>query len=246
MPRTNAPPARGLLKTSPVPGQHHRWLPSDDLSAFVEHFWFVSWNLCGHSDQEVATLPHPSVHMVFERGHVAEIVGVHTRRFVRRLNGHGHVFGIKFKPGGFHTFYKNDLLHLRNRHIPIESVFGERGMELSEAITNNIDNEQWMQLAEQFLRGCLPSVDHSLKQTTDIVALMSQDKTIASINQISEQCGIGIRQLQRLFCAMLASLPSGCCNVIGSTKHWHNLVRLPNQIGLSSPYTSVIVIRHIL
>src|SRR4029453_4327650 len=60
---------RGVLKT---PGtspryRHERYHPSPDLDPYVEHYWVVEWDLRGQAPQRAETLPHPSVHMVFEQ-----------------------------------------------------------------------------------------------------------------------------------------------------------------------------------
>lgn len=199
MQRTSAPPARGLLNMPAAPEHHCRWLPEKQLAPFVEHFWFVSWDLVGQPAQLVSTLPHPSVHLVFEHGRAAEIGGVHTRRFVRQLQDTGHVFGIKFRPGGFHPFFQRDLIHLRNQTLPIETVFGKMGTELDNAISNSSDNNERMQRAEHFLMRHSPMVDEPLRLVTCIIAYMSQEQAVTNINQVSEQFGMSVRQLQRLF-----------------------------------------------
>jgi AraC-like DNA-binding protein len=207
MSRSTAPPARGVLKAPPMKGEHYRWLPNDALSPLVEHFWFVSWDTEGKSPQTVATLPHPSVHMVFESGVGAEIAGVYTKRFVRELRDKGEVFGIKFKPGGFHPFYKRDLIHLRNRRVPIESVFGVEGVELGNQISACSSNEARMQLAEQFLTKHAPTKDEPTRLIADFFEVLMRDKSITSLNQVCSQLDIGMRQLQRLFTRYVGVTP---------------------------------------
>lgn len=205
--RKSAPAARGLLKSPNLPGEHQRWLPCEKLSSFVEHFWFVGWDLRGQPEQTVSTLPHPSAHLVFEAGLTAEIVGVHTQRFVRRLSNQGNVFAVKFRPGGFYTFYKRNLILLRNQRVPIESVFGMGGATLGTLIENTKDNEQRMQLAEQFLMDHSPAADDSLALVTNIFALIRQDPSITSIDPICERFNISMRQLQRVFTRYVGVAP---------------------------------------
>ena len=97
-------PARGVLHHPPGPGvfHHARLAPPEVLGGFVEHFWIVRWDLRDHAPQTRETLPHPNVHLVFERG-LTRIFGVHTARFTRVLEGAGCVFGVKFRPGGFQS-----------------------------------------------------------------------------------------------------------------------------------------------
>jgi hypothetical protein len=75
--------------------------PGEALAELVEHYWTVSWDLRGRDPHLQHTLPHPGVHLVAERDR-SGIMGVTTGRFTRRLEGQGRVFGIRFRPAGFH------------------------------------------------------------------------------------------------------------------------------------------------
>ena len=61
---------RGILhpQASGEEFQHARLAPAPDLGFFIAHYWSVSWDLSGQAPRLAETLPHPSVHLVFERG----------------------------------------------------------------------------------------------------------------------------------------------------------------------------------
>src|SRR5690348_9956012 len=98
---------RGILKqrAGEERFQLSRYLPSQDLSFFVEFYWIVRWDLRGQEPYIQETLPHPCVHLVFEPGQ-SMVFGVSTGKFSRQLEGKGRVFSIKFKPGAFYPFVK--------------------------------------------------------------------------------------------------------------------------------------------
>ena len=105
MPRDPGPP-RGLLRT-PSLGEgvreHERVAPrSDALAEHVAHFWWVRWELA--TPTVVETLPHPCVHVTVEARR-AELGGVATGTFRRRLVHRGRVFGVKFRPAAFATWF---------------------------------------------------------------------------------------------------------------------------------------------
>ena len=102
MVRSNAGKPRGVLnlKAGENKFQLSRHLPAADLSFFIEHHWVVTWDLTGQQPHLQETLPHPSVHMVFEKGK-SRIVGVMTRKFSVLLENRARVYGVKFKPGAF-------------------------------------------------------------------------------------------------------------------------------------------------
>jgi hypothetical protein len=82
--RKTAPP-RGVLKTAAVAPeryQHARYHASADLEPYVEHYWSVQWDLRGLAPEQAETLPHPSVHMIFERNVGGRIAGVARGKFL--------------------------------------------------------------------------------------------------------------------------------------------------------------------
>src|SRR5664279_2684683 len=85
-----------VQRQSPV----QRFLPEEPLEPLIERFWTISWDLAGQPPQIGETLPHPSVYLVVEAGR-SGLAGVNTHRFIRTLEGHGRVFGVKFHPGCF-------------------------------------------------------------------------------------------------------------------------------------------------
>ena len=77
---------RGVLSpSSEAEGiAHARFAPSAALLPFVAHFWTVRWDLRGRPSFLAETLPHPCVHLLFERGR-AQVAGLSTKVFRRRL-----------------------------------------------------------------------------------------------------------------------------------------------------------------
>jgi hypothetical protein len=99
--RRKVDPARGVLHEStvdPERSRHVRYHPSPDLEQFVEHYWSVQWDFRGVAPERVALLPHPSVHLIFDRRAGARIMGVRRGKFTRLLHDRGEVFGVKPSP----------------------------------------------------------------------------------------------------------------------------------------------------
>src|SRR5271154_7264072 len=153
-PPTIAPP-RGVLAAAPSPhGQffHLRLAPPPALAPWVQHFWMVEWDLREVAPRLQETLPHPSVYLVFERKleqpfpqplpqMAAEISGVSTGKFSRRLEGWSRVFGVKFKPGGFRTFLGEATSTITDCVLPAQQVFGPSVLELAAHIYRCPDAE---------------------------------------------------------------------------------------------------------
>src|SRR5262245_53198081 len=122
-PREDA--ARGVLapRGEPPRWRHARYLPADDLADVVEHYWTVAWDLEGLPPHRQETLPHPSVHLVFE-GDDARVYGVVTHKFARVLAGRGRVVAAKFRPGAFRPFLAAPAWTIADHTLPAEQLFG--------------------------------------------------------------------------------------------------------------------------
>lgn len=190
---------RGVLHAHPGGGifAHERHAPAEDLAPFVEHFWMVSW-------QDVAepvvreTLPHPSVHVVLERGQSA-VAGVPRGRFTRTLEGTGLVFGIKFRPGGFRPLITYAVSELTGRSIELGEIFGTGHRALERAVLGAPSTAKRVEAASKFLRRRLPPPDPRVHETATIVELVLTDRDIRSVEDIADKTGTSPRALQRLF-----------------------------------------------
>src|SRR5581483_2851557 len=151
---TRAPvgPPRGVLRRSPgAAGVHHQRLaPAPALAGSVAHFWTVSWDLRGRPPEAAATLPHPSVHVIFE-GARAQVAGVVRGRFARRLEGRGCVFGVKFRPAAFQPLLGAPMSGLTDRRVPARAIFGRAAADLSTVLAAEPRFEARVLLAEAFL-----------------------------------------------------------------------------------------------
>jgi AraC-like DNA-binding protein len=196
--RVDAP--RGLLNLELADGRVHlaRYFPPDpSISFFVEHYWFVRWNLAGQPQFISETLPYPSVHVVLEQDD-SRVVGVPQGRFTRTLRGDGHVFGIKFKPGGFRPFVDGTVSRLTNRSVSLASVL-DYASQLEERVLGAGTDAAMIERAETLLRQHLPEQDPQIPRLATIVDAIAADRSIVRVDQLVAGGGLGKRALQRLF-----------------------------------------------
>jgi AraC-like DNA-binding protein len=177
-------------------GNHGRYWPSADLAPFVEHYWTVEWDVA--EPQLAETLPHPSVHLVLERGQ-AQLAGVTTQRFTRVLEGRGRVVSAKFRPGGFKPFIEEPVSSLSDRVVPLAAVFGEAAADLAQRVLAERDPATAIGLLEDFLRGRQPQPDPQAELAAGIVARIATERQITRVEQVAESFELNLRRLQRLF-----------------------------------------------
>ncbi|HKE93251.1 MAG TPA: helix-turn-helix domain-containing protein [Povalibacter sp.] len=206
-------PARGMLRGPGVTGKfwHSRTAPDEGLRDFVEHFWIVRWDLTGHAPQQSETLPHPNVHLVLARND-SRIAGPHTSRFVRTLEGGGQVLGVKFRPGGFHPFFRKPIATLADTSLPLADVFGDASGDLEETVLAQEDDAAMIDAVSCFLLERRPIADPRVDEVSHIVASIVHDRSITSVDHLVQRHALDKRALQRLFAKYVGVSPKWVIN----------------------------------
>jgi AraC-like DNA-binding protein len=207
--RKTAPP-RGVLNTATAdPGRyrHARYHPSPDLEGYVEHYWSVSWDLRGLAPERAETLPHPSVHMIFERHAGGRITGITRGKFSRLMEGEGGVVAAKFTPGGFYPFVGTPISTFANASPSVGEVFGVRGDALERAVLAASDDAARIAIVEDFLRERRPPADDTAALMTDVVYAVAADRGILSVDDLVARYRMNKRTLQRLFAKYVGVSP---------------------------------------
>jgi AraC-like DNA-binding protein len=201
-------PPRGLLNRAIGHRhfRHTRHLPSPELAPFIEHYWVVTWNLGSQPPYAQSVLPHPSVHMVFERDR-SRIYGVMSGVFTYWLHGSGRVLGVKFRAGGFYPFLGHAVGDLANRDVPVMQVFGGEAAGWEDLILSQPDEPAMIARIEGLLGPYLPMPDPIVDRIGQIMAAIRQDRSITRVEQVVATSGYSMRALQRLFHAYIGVSP---------------------------------------
>jgi AraC-like DNA-binding protein len=203
-----APVARGVL--DPLEGGRRFDLslraPAAELAELVEHYWTVRWDLRDRDPYTQHTLPHPAVHLVAERGR-SGIRGVTSGRFSRELVGRGRVFGVRFRPAGFHPFLGAPVATLTDRTVAVAEVLGRDGAALVDRLLSLDEEASMVAAAEAFLRDRPPPADPRVAEVNRIVDQVVADRAITKVDHLVEQTGVGKRRLQRLFAEYVGVSP---------------------------------------
>lgn len=173
-----------------------RFYPSPELQEFVEHYWTVRWERQPRVVRE--TVPHPSVHLVFEPGD-SKLHGVHLRRFSRVIEGDGRVLGVKFWPGGFRAFMKNPVRSLTGKIVHPTAIFGTDVLDAENQAVGLADAPSAFEVIERFLIAYQPVANNELRLVTEMNKQIACNRSITQVSMLVDQFGIGLRTLQRLF-----------------------------------------------
>lgn len=186
---------------------HTRYAPSAVLAPFVEHYWAVTWDLRGRAPQRMETLPHPSVHMIFEPNGRSRIAGVARGKFVRMLEGKSGVFGVKFKPGGFHPFVSTPISSFTDRTVSLGDVFGADGVGLDDALMAESDDTRRVRVVETFLVGRELAPDANVARVAEMVYAVAREPGFLKVEDLVACYGVNKRTLQRLFAKYVGVSP---------------------------------------
>lgn len=211
MARTKTEPPRGIVGATsgvaPERFEHQRLLPSARTAPFVEHHWTVAWQMPPGATQERHTLSHPSVHVSLAVGALARVgvTGPTRGRFTWVLSGSGRVVATKFLPGAFRVLLaRKTMRELVDVVADLDAVVDARvagvvGAAFAavdaagvDAVVDAVD-AAWAAVLPK-----APPADQAL--LLRIVERARDDRSLTRVEQLVDDSGLHIRELQR-FCA---------------------------------------------
>jgi|HubBroStandDraft_3_1064219.scaffolds.fasta_scaffold20909_2 AraC-like DNA-binding protein len=192
--------ARGILRRPLSSGKlsHARRSPPPDLAYWIAHYWMITWDLRGCAPHLAEALPHPNIHVVFEKDN-AVVSGIQTRKFSRLLEGRSQVFGVKFHPGGFRPFLKSSVSALADSTVPANRIFGKAVNALTRILASARKESEKVAAANAFFGARLPEPDDTIALAGQLVARILAEPNIKTVNDLATCTGISKRSLQRLF-----------------------------------------------
>ncbi|MFD3945894.1 DUF6597 domain-containing transcriptional factor [Streptomyces sp. NPDC058579] len=183
--------------------------PAPELRPYLEHYWFIDWEL----DEPYAShvVPHPSVNVVFQRYRdedttFAEVAGIGLELFTKKLTGVGRVCGVQFRPGGFRPFAPDrPVSEWTGRRVPLDTVFTDTDATSASVATSvaavldpETDHARVAAL-DAFLLAHGPAPDPQATQAMELVQLTRTDRSIRRVSELASAAGLSSRSLQRLF-----------------------------------------------
>jgi AraC-like DNA-binding protein len=166
----------------------------------------INWDLRGCKPQVVETLPHPNIHLIFEKG-TSVVSGVQTCRFSRVLEGQARVFGVKFRAGGFRPFLDRAVSKLADSIVPASHVFGKDLEPLETILLSSGKEDDKVQAADDFFRAHAPRPDPQVEMAGHLVERILREPEIKTVDDLANRAGMGKRRLQRIFNEYVGASP---------------------------------------
>jgi AraC-like DNA-binding protein len=196
--------SRGILAPGRLLRQvrFRRHLPAPALRPWVEHYWFVDWDLAEPFAQQV--VPHPAVNVVFRRDgdgpETAEVAGVGRELFSITLVGSGRVSGVQFRPGGFRPFWPGPVAELTGLRRSFADLAGRwpPARDHTGGACDGTDAER-CHVLDTLLTGWAPASDPVTDEVIRLVEEIRTDRTVLRVDAFARRHGLSTRRLQRLF-----------------------------------------------
>lgn len=180
--------------------------PHPDLSAWIERYWSVTWDLGPDEVVRTSTLDEPSVHLTRERGGArragtdgpgAWVTGPVTRgRFDVDLTGRGDVIGIKFRVGGVLAVVAPDRLEvraLRDTTTPAGDWFPDGGPPADLPA----GAREAAPVLDSWLLGLEPREPPGYAAFLHVLEILAEP-SVTTIAALEARTGLSARSLQRL------------------------------------------------
>jgi AraC-like DNA-binding protein len=174
-----------------------RQAPSPGISAYVAHFWVVTWtDLAEPYEQRIVS--HPTVNMTITHD-FHQIAGVIKGGFSYTMRGSGRALGTRFRPGGFRPFLGGPVSQLTGRFVEIAEMYGPAGVTLVEQVLAEPDARAAVALVDKFFLSLDPDPDPLAEEVAALVAMLESDVSVTRVDQLAARSGRSVRSLQRLF-----------------------------------------------
>jgi AraC-like DNA-binding protein len=135
------------------------WIdPDPAVSAIVDQYWHVSWELGDGERLEQPIIDLPAVTVSIEEGDVPApfvITGVQKRAWQRTIHGTGRVFAIRLRPAGLAVLSDLAPQQVADATVPLTVRLDARPHGLMRAIASRSDPAERARAADEAVRHAL-------------------------------------------------------------------------------------------
>ena len=198
--RTNIAPISGVVHQRQHSNQYRlrRYFPSPDLRSLVEQFWFVDWDLPEQTPHLQKNLPDPNFHLIVEN-QWGKILGPVSKAYEYEMRGSGSILGVKFVVASLPPYLASLPGDFVDREVAIDAILNIDARALFVELQNTVSDKQKVKVFERHLRPFASPPTQHQKTASELVELIKTTSDLITVNQLTEQTGIQIRALQRIF-----------------------------------------------
>jgi AraC-like DNA-binding protein len=179
------------------------------LAPWIECVWVLQGRIASGTESEQRVLPDGCPELILHFGDRVLQDGAHQPRYLVAgqmdrcllLSPHGSVdvVGVRFHPEGARAFLRHPMSLLTNRFVELESVVGSAATRELEAAGEVARERHRLEKIWCFLERRVSGIWLPDAAVTHAVRLFVAAEGGISVDRLSDQLGISVRQLDRLF-----------------------------------------------
>jgi len=216
-------------------------VPAPPLSDFVAKIWLAEGDPAPHARERI--LPHGTLDLVINlweddirvydredpsrcrRSRGAVLCGAHSEYFVIDTAEQRSCMGVCFKPGGAFPFFRMPVSELRDQHVPLDLLWGSRGVELRDRLLEAPSPEEKLRVLEEAMLAAAarplerhPAVRFALREFLRV----PHGRTIA---EVTDRLSLSPRRFIQAFGDQVGLTPKLFCRI----RRFHEVVRLVHR-----------------
>jgi AraC-like DNA-binding protein len=175
----------------------HTYLPPDDLTPFVNHFWTIRWDRGmeqTYVSEQVMHRPYVDVFMSMEE---SGIQCTFRDRKDYKATDAGRIIGARFRPGAFRAIWQESMAGLHNETIALQRIFAEADQAFIEHALSLPDDAAVGVIAE-LIQARHPQIDPNIDRINRIIAAI-ETENLQTVSAVAQWIGKSERWLQQLF-----------------------------------------------
>ncbi|WP_027347127.1 helix-turn-helix domain-containing protein [Hamadaea tsunoensis] len=191
--------------------RYRRLPPAPELARWIEHYWFIDWDLAEPHTQHV--VGHPTVTLTVMKPTsddpvTGRVTGPARALFTIELAGRGWVRGAQFRPGAARAFLGRSPGGLAGRQVPVaEALPAFDWTAVAKAAELMAPDEAVVAVLDAALIACAPVPDPRSDQAVAIVEAVREDRSLRRVDEVARAAGLSVRALQRLFAEQVGVSP---------------------------------------
>lgn len=205
--------------------------PDQFLSPFIEIFWDGNFNYENKHLISQQVLPNGYIELII---HLSDLhcdlvdgstwgqspdytlIGLYTEPYKVRFTGAVNVFGIRFKPEGFHGIFGVPASEFSAGYEDMSLIAGKDFTRYCLRLRDAPDSETRLRLTAEYLSRTALEKGVRLSYVNHAAEIIRKSKGLVRIENLTKEVYISLRQLEREFKAKVGITP----------KHYQRIARL--------------------
>jgi AraC-like DNA-binding protein len=204
--------------------------PSPALAPYVACFWSLSGQVAPGEERERAVVPDACMDILFNLASTtpgslaSQVVGTMTRPLPVRETGTLDLLGIRFRAGGATPFLRLPAQEITDGALQLDDLWGPEAATLTDRLREAGDTPTRLRILEDaLLRHLSARAGEADTRVLAAAGLAEATRGTADVEALVDATGLGRRQLERRFLAVVGISPKTALRVI---RFQHALTRL--------------------